>query len=166
MNLCRICKRMIPERFNWWPALRCASCRSKQDEKLAEMLEEWNLLESENEYLRSRFFDTENEYTKLNYNFKRMKKRYDLLRQRHSVVLQNNRELEAKNEKLRRWAERLFTRNNLLQQSLDEKNENCYWLAKENAELKKKLEETETILESKREEVKKLLERLHQNKKE
>ena len=122
MNHCRICKRIIPERFNWWPALRCWKCRARQDQQLAEMLEEWNMLESENEYLRSRFFDTENEYTKLNYDFHRLKKRYEILRQRHSVVLQQNKELEAKNEKLRKWIERLFSR-------LDEKDKQQYFIS-------------------------------------
>ena len=60
------------------------------------------MLEAENEYLRSRFFDTENERAKVNYNHSRMKKRYKLLRERHSVVLKKNAELEAETERLRK----------------------------------------------------------------
>lgn len=46
------------------------------------------------------------------------------------------------------WKRMIYWNN-----QLKKKNENCFWLAKENAELKKKLEETETILESKHQEV-------------
>jgi len=102
MNHCRICWKTIPNIFNWWLALRCSECRAIQDEKLSEMMFEHDSLESENEYLRSRFFDTEREYAERNYKYSKLKKRYDLLRQRHSVVIRENARLTKKNEEMNR----------------------------------------------------------------
>lgn len=82
------------------------------------MLWEKNDIDEENEYLRSRFFDTENEYTKLNYQYHKLTKRYNVLRARHTEVLKENARLRKQNEKLWKWVERLFWKNRKLEDLL------------------------------------------------
>lgn len=74
-----------------------------------------NYLETQNENLRDKIFDSENEYVKLNYKMHKIKERYDVLRERHSVVLNENKKLNAENERLRKWIERLFQRIHVLE---------------------------------------------------
>lgn len=74
-----------------------------------------NYLESQNEDLRNKVFDSENECAKLNYKLHRTKERYDVLRERHSVVLNDNQRLETENQRLRKWIERLFQRIHVLE---------------------------------------------------
>ena len=108
MNHCRICWIIIPEKFNWWPALRCSKHREKKDEELSILIEETIWLDAENDYLRSRFFDTENSYEKLNREHHKLKKRYDMLRKRHCDDVRKISESNRENARLRKWIERLF----------------------------------------------------------
>ena len=121
MNHCRLCGETIPSTFNWWPALRCAKCRARKDEELSILIEETSWLDSENDYLRSRFFDTENSYTKLNREHQKLKKRYDMLWKRHSEDLKRIQKINRENEKLRKWAERLFAKIHELENQNAEK---------------------------------------------
>ena len=79
------------------------------------MIAETSWLDEENEYLRSRFFDTETEYQKLNRRHQKMKKRYDILRWKHCSDLKKIDNLETENERLRKWIERLFARIHVLE---------------------------------------------------
>ena len=114
MNHCRKCKMIIPERYNWWPALRCSRCRSEIDKEFNELFEEKDQLIAENNELKWRCFVSNEPITSLKYELKKMKNQYELLRQQYSVILNDNSRLEKDNEKLRKWIERLFVKINAL----------------------------------------------------
>lgn len=115
VNHCRICWIIIPEKFNWWPALRCSKHREKKDEELSILIEETIWLDAENDYLRNRFFDTESNYEKLNREHHKLKKRYDMLRKRHCDDVRKISESNRENARLRKWIERLFARIHVLE---------------------------------------------------
>lgn len=152
MNQCRICWKNIQRMFNWWPALRCASCRAIKDDELATAIEDT--------------IDVFNESESAIEDAKRLSMRNKLLRQRNQVLLNDNKRLETDNERLRKWTERLFARINELEKTIEEKDvlleskreevnilmnknadmkkiftEECEKMRKENVDLNKKVEE-------------------------
>lgn len=146
MNHCRECGARIDDRFNWWQALRCSRCRAKKDQELAELIEKNHWIDAENDSLRYAYTTAENKSKHTEYQYHKIKIRYNLLRQRNSVLLNDNKRLERQNKKQQEWIERLFARIH---------------------ELEKTIEEKDVILESKREEVKNLMNQLldHNQKK-
>lgn len=115
MNHCRICDAVIPERFNWWVALRCSKCRKRKDQELAELIEANHWIDAEDDSLRYAYATAENKCRHFEYQYKKLNMRYKLLRQRNSAVLNDNKRLETENERLRKWIERLFARIHVLE---------------------------------------------------
>ncbi len=115
MNHCRICNKIIPDRFNWWQALRCSRCRARKDQELAELIEKNHWIDVENDSLIYAYTNMQNKEKNTEYKYKKLKIRYDLLRQRNSVVLNDNQRLETENQRLRKWIERLFARIHVLE---------------------------------------------------
>ena len=101
MNQCRICWKIISRMHNWWPALRCSSCRAIKDDELATAIEDT--------------IDVFNESESAIEDAKRLSMRNKLLRQRNQVLLNDNQRLEFENERLRKWIERLFQRIHVLE---------------------------------------------------
>lgn len=101
MNHCRICWIIIPEKFNWWPALRCSKCRAIKDDELATAIEDT--------------LDVQYECESAIEDAKRLSMRNKLLRQRNQVLLNDNQRLETENQRLRKWIERLFARIHVLE---------------------------------------------------
>ena len=96
-----MCKKIIPRIHNWWPALRCSSCRAIKDDELATAIEDTIEVFNESE---SAIEDA-----------KRLSMRNKLLRQRNQVLLNDNQRLETENQRLRKWIERLFQRIHALE---------------------------------------------------
>lgn len=90
MNQCRKCNAIIPDKYNWWPALFCSECRAEVDREIFDIKQENDDLNAENEYLRSRCFDWERAITRQHDEFKKCQKRYDYLRKEYSVVVNDN----------------------------------------------------------------------------
>jgi hypothetical protein len=80
--------------------LRCSDCRAKKDEELAELIDMNHSIDADNDLLRCDCINATNKMKATEYQNKKIKKRYELLRQRHSVVLNDNRRLNKENEKL------------------------------------------------------------------
>ena len=95
-----MCKKIIPRIHNWWPALRCSSCRAIKDDELQTAIEDT--------------IDVFNESESAIEDAKRLSMRNKLLRQRNQVLLNDNQRLEKENERLRKWVERLFAKINEL----------------------------------------------------
>lgn len=94
---------------NWWPALRCSSCRAIKDDELQTAIEDT--------------IDVFNESESAIEDAKRLSMRNKLLRQRNQVLLNDNKRLEAENEKLSKWVERLFKKIQDLEEAVRTKEE-------------------------------------------
>lgn len=100
MNKCRKCGVIIPDRFNGWQALWCSWCRAEHDKEIGDIIAECDYVWAENQNLRNTNFVMREE-------FKKLKRRYDMLRQQYTVVLNDNDRLMNKLQRILERNERL-----------------------------------------------------------
>lgn len=112
MNKCRECWKSIPDRFNWWQALWCSSCRFYKDNELEEIRKEKSELEISNEQ-RGLMYRRNNE------DFEKLRSEYWILWNQYALTINDNERLEKQNEKLIKWTERLFEQIEQLKKELE-----------------------------------------------